>query len=398
MELPLSPRGDFNFIPSKGHPVEELQLQSVLESVPNGVIVTDSAGIIRLCNAEIERMFGYDMDELLGRRVESLVPHQFRDHHPQFWSEFIKQPTSKQAGAARSLVGIRKDGVEIPVEIGLSHLQTENGIRVIAAIVDATERKKAEKKLHEAYFEVQKKNEELEQFVYTVSHDLKSPLISSLGFLKFLREDMEKRNFAGMENSLDRLERVHHRMQELIDDLLTLSQMQRLELDLEWTSLQEVLDGVLEYIGDSLKKNNIQLLIPSDLPEIQVDRKRIHQVFENLLVNAIKYGSDGPSPQIQVLWRDHLDRTLVCIKDSGRGIERQYHEKIFGLFKRLQSDQPGAGVGLAIVTRIMQLHQGRVWVESELGRGSEFWLSFPKGKDEGFFKSMHIKKQSKGIS
>jgi two-component system, LuxR family, sensor kinase FixL len=167
-------------------------------------------------------------------------------------------------------------------------------------------------------------------------------------------------------------------MQELINDLLQVSRIGRMELHYEKLAIKEVLDEVIENAMERIHTTKARFESASDMPVIWADRKRLVQVLENLIGNAIKYTSDTANPLVHVLWNDAPTEIQLCLKDNGPGIESQYHAKIFGLFQRLDSSKEGTGVGLTIVSRIMQLHGGRVWVNSQLGQGAEFWLAFPK--------------------
>lgn len=357
---------------------QEEKFQTIVESVPNGIILINAEGKITLCNSDAEKMFGHRRDELLGKPVETLVPTRYQKMHPNHREAFRKKPQKRQMGAGRDLAGLRKDGSEFPVEIGLNPIHLPEGDFVLASIVDITERKTIEKKLQSAYEQVQQKNQEMEQFVYTVSHDLKAPLVTSTSFIGFLREDISKKNFDEVPDSLDRLEKAHKRMQELINDLLQLSRVGRIDLNMESVDPLPLLEEVVENNSENLKKKKIKINIHKPAPKILADPKRISQVFDNLINNAIKYASDVPSPEIQIFYKDQPNEVHICIKDNGPGIEPQYHKKIFGLFQRLQADKEGTGVGLTIVSRIIQLHSGRVWIDSDLGRGAEFWISLPK--------------------
>ena len=357
---------------------QEEKFRTIVESVPNGIIMVDTTGSITLSNSEAEKMFGYGRGELLGKKVEALVPMRYQGNHPRDRDHFIDHPQKRRMGAGRDLSGLKKDGTEIPVEIGLNPIETSEGRYVLASILDISERKAIEDKLHKAYEEVQQKNQEMEQFVYTVSHDLKAPLVTSISFIGFLKEDIEAQSFSQVTDSLQRLEKAQRRMQELINDLLQVSRIGRMELHYEKIPIKDVLDEVVENAADRIQATKAQCQAAPDLPVIMADRKRVAQVFENLIGNAIKYTSDASHPLIQVFWKDAGDAIHVCVKDNGPGIEAQYHAKIFGLFQRLDSSREGTGVGLTIVSRIMRLHGGKVWVKSKLGQGAEFWLAFPK--------------------
>jgi len=143
-------------------------------------------------------------------------------------------------------------------------------------------------------------------------------------------------------------------------------------------ALKAVLDEIAENAAERIQATKAQFQAAPNLPVLMADRKRLIQVFENLIGNAIKYTSDATHPLIQISWSDARNEIHLCVKDNGPGIDPLYHAKIFGLFQRLDSSKEGTGVGLTIVARIMQLHGGKVWVKSELGQGTEFWVAFPK--------------------
>ncbi|WP_413294438.1 sensor histidine kinase [Bdellovibrio sp. HCB185ZH] len=350
----------------------------IVDSVPNGLIVVDLHGEILLCNAEMEKMFGYEKGELVGQSLEVLVPREARASHVGLRGGFFEHPSKRQMGAGRDLRGVKKDGSEIPVEIGLNPLATEDGNYVVASVVDITERKKTDQMLVKAYEEVQQKNLEMEQFVYTVSHDLKAPLVTSSSYISFLREDLQAGRYTELMDSLERVEKANKKMHELIYDLLQLSRTSRMELRVTSVSLTQILTEMKKDLGSQLEEKKAELLIPDNLPVVQGDAKRLVQVFENLIINALKYAATSEHNIIEIVQKENESDWHVGVKDNGPGIPVQYHKKIFALFQRLDNQKEGTGVGLAIVSRIMGLHGGRAWVESEPKHGATFWVCFPK--------------------
>ncbi len=350
----------------------------IVDSVPNGLIVVDIRGEILMCNSEMEKMFGYERGELIGQSLEVLVPREVRTNHVGLRTGFFAHPSKRQMGAGRDLRGVRKDGSEIPVEIGLNPMETEQGNFVVASVVDITERKKMDLMLIKAYEEVQQKNLEMEQFVYTVSHDLKAPLVTSSSYISFLREDLQAGRYTELLDSLERVEKANKKMHELIYDLLQLSRTSRMELKVAAISLTHILEDIKKDLRDQLSERKTELRIPGNLPVVQGDAKRLTQVFENLIINALKYAALGDHNIIEVLTKETENEWVVGVRDNGPGIPAQYHKKIFALFQRLDNQKEGTGVGLTIVSRIMGLHGGHAWVESEPAQGATFWVSFPK--------------------
>ncbi|QDK47416.1 PAS domain-containing sensor histidine kinase [Bdellovibrio sp. ZAP7] len=350
----------------------------IVDSVPNGLIVVDARGEILMSNAEMERMFGYEKGELVGQSLEILVPREVRTNHVGLRAGFFENPSKRQMGAGRDLRGIRKDGSEMPVEIGLNPLVTAQGNFVVASVVDITERKKMDLMLIKAYEEVQQKNLEMEQFVYTVSHDLKAPLVTSSSYISFLREDLQAGRYTDLMDSLERVEKANKKMHELIYDLLQLSRTSRMELRVTSVGLTQLISETKKDLRDQLAEKKTNILIPDNLPVVQGDAKRLTQVFENLIINALKYAAVFENNLIEIVQKETEKDWEIGVKDNGPGIPVQYHKKIFALFQRLDNQKEGTGVGLAIVSRIMALHGGRAWVESEPNHGATFWVCFPK--------------------
>ena len=356
----------------------EEKFRIAIEAAPNGIIMVDTKGKIVLCNAEAEKMFGYAPGELEHQNIERLVPKRSQAIHPNLRQQFHEHPAKRQMGAGRDLAGLRKDGTEIPVEIGLNPVHSPSGDFVLASVLDITERKRHEQQLHDAYKEVKRRNLEMEQFVYTISHDLRSPLVTTMGFVEFIREDIEAGNFVEVNDALTRIERANKRMQQLIDDLLQLSRAGRLELKLEPIDLKRLLASIVDSISQVVEEKGAKIEIADTFPVIEADRGRLHQIFENLILNSLKYGMGNADPRIRIFCEMDDNEVRICVADNGKGIPQEYHRKIFGLFQRLDTSQEGTGVGLTIVSRIAELHGGRVWVESAPDQGAAFWVALPK--------------------
>jgi two-component system, LuxR family, sensor kinase FixL len=356
----------------------EERFRMVVEASPSAAVMVDAQGTIALVNTQAQELFGYEPGELIGQSIERLVPERSREHHPDFRRGFFAHPAARPMGAARELYGRRKDGSEFPVEIGLNPIETPEGLMVLSAILDVTERQRTEMALREVNRTLREKNREMEQFVYTVSHDLKSPLVTILGFVGVLNEDVADGRLDEVERSVERIERAARHMSDLIGDLLELSRIGRASHTLMEIDIGTVVRQVLDRVEEQVAAAGVQVELQEPLPRVMADRSRIAQVFENLLTNAIKYGSCGPSPSIQIGAETAAHEVRLFVRDNGPGIEPEYHEKIFGLFQRLDTRQEGTGVGLALVARVMDVHGGRVWVESAAGQGATFWLAFPK--------------------
>ncbi len=217
------------------------------------------------------------------------------------------------------------------------------------------------------------KNEEMERFTHTVSHDLKAPLITIQGFLGMLERDTAAGDRERMESDIQRIRKAAEGMNRLIDELLELSRIGQVVNRAEAVSLRAVAAGVTDLLAAEIEGRGVDVTISADLPVVTGDRARLAQVFQNLVENAIKYMGQESDPRVEISFRRQGQETVYSVRDNGLGIDPRYREKVFELFSRLEPGVPGTGVGLALVKRIVESHGGRIWVESEgEGRGSTF--------------------------
>ncbi len=223
--------------------------------------------------------------------------------------------------------------------------------------------------------ELEKKNAELERFTYTVSHDLKSPLITIKGFLGLLKEDIEQNDKEGIQNDLRTINKASDQMQHLLDDLLEISRIGRIVNNMEPLKANEIVEDALALFKKRITDQGIQVEIEQDLPTIIVDKVRMMEVFQNLIGNAIKFMGNSKEKRINIGISQIDDGPAFFVRDTGSGIKPEFGEKVFELFERLQPNIEGTGIGLAIVKRIIEVHNGKIWVESEgEGKGSTFFF------------------------
>jgi signal transduction histidine kinase len=246
---------------------------------------------------------------------------------------------------------------------------------IVKALTDLQLVSAAQKQTEE---ELNLKVAELERFAYTVSHDLKSPIITIKGFTGSLEKDLKNGNYQRMAGDLKRVSDAADKMDDLLRDLLELSTIGRVINEPEQVAMNELVDDVLAQLAGSLKKLNLAIMVQTGLPTVFCDRIRIAEVIQNLLENALNYLGDQPEPRIEFGMRIGDGMNIFFVQDNGIGIDRKYHQIIFGLFNKLNAKSEGTGVGLAIVKRIVELHGGKVWVESEgAGSGSRFCFTLP---------------------
>jgi signal transduction histidine kinase len=221
--------------------------------------------------------------------------------------------------------------------------------------------------------ELQQKNAELERFTYTVSHDLKSPIITIKGFTGSLEKDLANGRYERMTGDLKRVNDAADKMNDLLRDLLELSTVGRVINAPEVVDMNLLAADVLAQLAGPLKNRNLTVAVQPDLPEVLCDKRRMAEVLQNLLENAVNYIGKQAEPQIQLGMREEAGENIFFVEDNGIGIDEKYHQIIFGLFNKLDAESEGTGVGLALVKRIIEVHGGRVWVESEgEGKGSRF--------------------------
>src|SRR5205807_880557 len=348
----------------------EQRFRIAVESAPSGAVMVDRSGKIVLVNRETERLFGYSRVELLGQPIEVLVPQQVRGRHPGFRDDFFAQPQTRAMGAGRDLYGVRKDGTEVPVEIGLNPIETEEGLFVLASVVDITERKRAEN-------ELRRSNEELERFAYVASHDLQEPLRMVGSYVQLLGKRYKGKLDADADEFIGYALDGALRMQRLIEDLLAFSRAGTRGGALVPTDANAVLDRALASLKLAIDETRASVT-HDPLPTVSADAGQLEHVFLNLVSNALKFrGAESARVHVAAARDDREWR--FSIRDNGIGIDRQYFERIFVIFQRLhgKNDYPGTGIGLAITKRIVERHGGRIWVESEPGRGSTFLFTLP---------------------
>ena len=212
--------------------------------------------------------------------------------------------------------------------------------------------------------ELEAKNAELERFVYTVSHDLKSPLVTITGYIGMLQQAIESNDSDRIKNDLNQISRAAENMAELLEGLLELSRIGRIVNPPEAGSLNYLVRNAVDSVREKIVSRGIELEIGDDMPQYWGDRLRLLEVLQNLLENAIKFMGDQPSPRIRISALENGDEIVCRVEDNGIGIDPRYHERIFNLFERLDTETDGTGIGLSLVQRIIEAHGGTVRVKS----------------------------------
>ncbi|SFU99083.1 sensor histidine kinase [Pseudoduganella namucuonensis] len=354
----------------------EARMRAVFETAVDAIITIDERGILERLNPAAERMFGYTEAEVAGRNISMLMPSPHRKLHDGYLAHYLATGEKRIIGKGREVRGLRRDGSVFPMDLAVAEM-TLNGRRMFTGLVrDITERRQAEEKTLQLLQEVSSANEELTNFAYVVSHDLKAPLRGIGSLADWLATDYaDKFNDEGKEHMRLLINRVH-RMGALIDGILQYSRVGRVREAAGAVDLNRLLADVVDLQAPPA---GLRVTVQPGLPTVVGEPTRLQQVFQNLLSNAVKYigRTDG---EIHIGCADDGAFWRFSVADNGPGIEPRHFERIFQLFQTLapRDRVESTGVGLALVKKIVEMYRGRVWVESAPGAGATFLFTWPK--------------------
>jgi two-component system sensor kinase FixL len=365
----------------------EERFRQVVEAAPNAMVMVNRTGEIVMVNAQSERVFGYSRAELLGQPAEMLVPARFRHHHPGLREAFFANPRARPMGAGRDLYGLRKDGSEFPVEIGLNPIETNEGAMVLSAIVDITERKAAEMALRESQLALQELHAELlhvsrlsamGQMAAIVAHELNQPLTAISNYMEVVSALLDR----GGDLRSPRLRNAVQRAGEQAIRAGQITQrwrgfVSRGDSEKRIEAVAPLVKEAAELAFLSTKPTGISVEIQDDLANVivLVDRIQIQQVLLNLLRNAAEAIVDQERQEIALLTEARDDMVQISVVDSGPSLSGEVQAKLFQPF--VSTKKTGMGIGLSICHSIITAHKGRLWAEPNPEGGTIFRFTLP---------------------
>lgn len=359
---------------------KELRKLSIVASkTDNAVSISDSHGVTEWINDGYTRLTGYTYEEVVGKNPGDLL---YGEKTNMQTIEEMNQKLADKHSYSGELLKYRKDGTTIWMGLSITPIIEDNGkiSKFIFIESDINERKEAEAKMEAYLNDLEKTNNELDKFAWVVSHDLKAPLRAIGNLAGWIEEDAGETFTEEVRGNFNIIKGRVARMEDLINGLLDYSKAHRKKGDDVEVNVRDLIKDTIEFIG---APKNCQVEIGNTMPVLFTDKMKMQQIFSNLLTNSIKY-NDKEKIYIRVDMKETKENWEFSVEDNGPGIEPQYHEKIFVIFQTLNARDnfESTGVGLAIVKKIIEEEGGKIWVESDKGKGAKFYFSWPKNKQD----------------
>ena len=345
----------------------EQQFRLIVEASPNGMLLVDESGTIVMVNTSALHQFGYEREEVLGKSVEMLIPGPSRSDHRQHRAGFIKTPQTRSMGGGRELSGLRKDGSEFAIEIGLTPIQTTKEMVVVASIVDISERKRLEMQLRRA-----ERLAELGTLASGMAHEIGTPMNVILGRAEYL---LQRTADEGMKKGLATIITQVERITKVMNQLLAFARRRLPER--RAVDLCEIVDDSLEMFQERIAQNRITIekAIEPNMPSVHADRDQLIQVLINLVMNSIHAMPEGGRLRLSLARENSHAR--LSLSDTGHGMPEEIRSQVFDPFFTTKDFGKGTGLGLTVVKGIIEEHGGTIAVESEVDKGTTVWIRLP---------------------
>ncbi|MDX5346353.1 MAG: PAS domain S-box protein [Hymenobacteraceae bacterium] len=361
----------------------ENKINSIIQAAVDGIITIDTNGIMEMVNPSAAKLFGYTEEELLGNKINMLMPEPDRSLHDGYMEHYHQTGEKRIIGIGREVTGLKKDGPVFPLYLSISEVELNDRKVYTGFIHDITKQKLSEERLRRYAAELERSNRELQDFAYVSSHDLQEPLRKIQAFGDRLKtKDYNQLSEQG-KDYVDRMLNAAVRMQNLINDLLTFSRVTSKSKPFERVNLDKILTEVLSDLEVSIEQSGAEIK-RTPLPEIDADPTQMRQLFQNLVSNAIKFRKENEKPVVTISSRPvqrkaHMTGTPgdqaveITVEDNGIGFDEKYLGRIFHIFQRLEGQKyEGSGIGLAICRKIAVRHGGDITARSKPGEGTRF--------------------------
>ena len=350
---------------------------AVLRSTLDSIVAMDARGHVTEFNPAAERAFGYSREEVMGKRLADLiVPERFREMHLAGLKRYVETGEAHVIGKRLELPAMRKDGSEFQSELTITRSDIDGAPAFTGVLRDIEARKRAEAEREQLIKALARSNQELDQFAYVASHDLKAPLRGIANLSQWIEEDLGETLSAENKAQMEMLRGRVQRMEALIDGILQYSRAGRVKARPEEIDTSILITDVVELMAPP---GEVKIDIAPGMPVVRSERVPLQQVFMNLVGNAIKHAG-GKTPQVRIAWADAGPFYEFTVADNGQGIAPEFHNRIFGIFQTLEArdKMEGTGIGLSVVQKVVEGKGGRVWVESDIGKGARFKFLWPK--------------------
>ncbi len=357
--------------------LKSMELDTFFKYTMDLLCIADTDGYFRKVNPEWEATLGYEISEIENKRFIDFVHPDDVDRTLEAVSQLSKQKEILNFSNRYRC----KDGTYKWIE----WRSFPSGKVIYAVARDITRRQKTDAERTELIKQLESKNRELMHFAYTVSHDLKSPLLTIAGFIDLMEKHIEEKNYANIDEFFTRIKLAAKKMETLLSDLLQLSRVGQMVTTAVDVSLELLVKEAIDILSLKIEEKGIKVILGDRLPKVYGDPKRLSQVMQNLIENSIKFMGDCSEPVINIDCAEKDGETVCFIRDNGIGIDEKNHEKVFNIFSKLDPESPGTGIGLAIVKRIIDIHGGKIWIESEGEKtGTTIYFQLP-GKQRKVF-------------
>lgn len=354
----------------------ERQFKDIFYAAADSIITIDSKGIMQTCNPACETMFGYKIEDLIGKNIKMLTSKEHEINHDSYIKNFLDTSIAKIINIGRQVEGRRKDGSAIQVYLRISEIKHHGRVNFIGILRDISEEHKARELINKNTLLLENTNKELESYAYSISHDLRSPLRSIDGFSTILIEDYSDTLDATGNEYLQKIRKGANKMSLLINELLKMSRINKENLNIQDVDLANLAHQEIKALKSRYPEKNINFTCNKPLIA-RGDVTLLQSVIENLLNNAVKYSQYKEAIEIEMSAFFDLGRTVYFIKDNGVGFDMKHKNKLFRAFQRLHKINlfEGSGIGLATVQRIINRHHGDIWAEAKIDAGATFFFT-----------------------